>query len=422
MTIARFLVEQGHRVTVLTEVPNHPSGIVQPGFQGKLWVREQREGVDVLHLWVKTSSTKNFRTRLLFYLSYMVMAIIAGLLLPGRIDVIFANSPPLFVAVAGWVISLVRRVPFVMEVQDLWPESAVVLGELKNPRFIRWAEWFEEHCYQRASRIVAVTQGICNRLKVQGVSTAKVALIPNGSNIDLFRPDPGKGTGLRAQLGLQDKFVALYAGIHGLAQGLETLLEAARLLIDQPDIRFVFVGDGPKKSELLALKKSYGLTNLIMLPEQPLEQMPAYLSMADVAIVPLRKVDLFLGALPTKIFDAWACQKPTLIGVDGEARSVLEKVGAGMFVEPEQPQVLAQALLHLRGKPDLLAQMGLAGRQAVLKQYSLQAAARQVEAILIEVINQQRHPKQRNFLTEQEKVSHELESQDQASHSTHSTQ
>jgi glycosyltransferase involved in cell wall biosynthesis len=149
--------------------------------------------------------------------------------------------------------------------------------------------------------------------------------------------------------------------------------------------------------------------------------MPAYLSMADVTMVPLRKVDLFLGALPTKIFDAWACQKPTLIGVDGEARSVLEKIGAGMFVEPEQPQALAQALLYLRDKPDLLAQMGLAGRQAVLKQYSLQAAARQIETILIEVINQQRHPKQRNFLTEQEKVSHELESQDQASHSTHST-
>lgn len=391
LTIAQTLVEGGHQVTVLTEVPNHPSGIVQPGYQGKLWVREMRNGVDVLHLWVKTSPVKNFRTRIAFYLSYMLAAIIAGLLLPGRFDVIFANSPPLFVAVAGWAISLVRHTPFVMEVQDLWPESAVVLGELKNPRFIRWAEWLEERCYSRASRVIAVTQGIYDRLVARGLPASKIMLVPNGSNIEIFRPDPGGGARLRAELGLGGKFVAIYGGIHGIAQDLETLIEAARLLVDEPDIRIVFVGEGPQKEELLALKERYGLTNVLMLPGQPLERMRPYLSVADLALVPLRKVDLFLGARPTKMFDAWACQTPTLITIDGEAREMLEEVGAGVFVEPGNPEALANALLRLRDRPDELAQMGLAGRRAVLERYSLQASARQIEAILREVTGRQQY-------------------------------
>jgi glycosyltransferase involved in cell wall biosynthesis len=388
MSIARALARQGHRVSVLTEVPNHPSGIVQPDYRGKLCVRETRDEVDVLHLWVKASPAKNFRTRMAFYLSYMLAAIVAGLLLPGRFDVIFANSPPLFVAVSGWIISWVRRTPFVMEVQDLWPESAVVLGELRNPRFIRWAEWIEEKCYARASRVLAVTQGIHDRLVARGVPQSKVTLVPNGSNIEIFRPDRAGGARLRSELGLQGKFVALYAGIHGIAQGLETLIEAGRLLADRSDVRIVLVGEGPQKEELLAMKEHYGLSNVLMLPGQSLECMPAYLSMADVALVPLRKIDLFLGARPTKMFDAWACQKPTLITVDGEAREVLEAVGAGIFVEPENPQALANAILHLRDNAEQLTTMGLAGRRAVLERYSLQAAGQQVETIFREVLGE----------------------------------
>jgi len=386
MTVARTLVEQGHQVTVLTEVPNHPSGIVHAGYRGKLLVREMVDGVDVLHLWVKASPVKTFRSRMAFYVTYMLAAVMAGLLLRGRFDVIFANSPPLFVAVAGWIISLVRRTPFVMEVQDLWPESAVVLGELKNPRFIRWAGWVEERCYSRARRVIAVTQGIYDRLVARNVPESKVVLVPNGSNIDIFEPDPDGGARLRTELGLEGKFVAIYGGIHGIAQDLETLIEVARLLEDEPDVRIMFVGEGPDKDRLRALVERYGLTQLLMLPGQPLERMPAYLSMADVALVPLRKVDLFLGARPTKMFDAWACQTPTLITVDGEAREVLEKVGAGIFVEPENPRALADALLWLRDRSDELAQMALAGRRAVLERHSLQAAARQIEVVFREVI------------------------------------
>jgi glycosyltransferase involved in cell wall biosynthesis len=380
LAMARTLVEQGHHVTVLTEVPNHPSGVVQPAYRGKLWVREMRDGVDIVHLWVKTSPVKTFRSRMAFYLSYSLAAIVAGLLLPGRFDVIFANSPPLFVAAAGWILSVVCRTPFVMEVQDLWPESAVVLGELRNPRFIRWATWLEERCYRRASRIIAVTQGILERLVARGVPASKVVLVSNGSNTDIFRPDPDGGARLRAELGFEAKFVAIYAGIHGIAQGLETLIEAADLLAPHSDVRIVFVGEGPQKDELLALKERLGLTNLLMLPGQPLERMPAYLSMADVALVPLRKVDLFRGARPTKIFDAWACGLPVVLSVDGEARQVVESVGGGVFVEPENPQAIARALLSLRDDPGQRAEMGRRGQEAVERHYSLRAAAMTLEA------------------------------------------
>jgi glycosyltransferase involved in cell wall biosynthesis len=215
-------------------------------------------------------------------------------------------------------------------------------------------------------------------------------LAANGSNIDLFQPDPGAGAGLKAKLGLQEKFVVMYGGIHGVAQGLEIVIEAARLLQDQSAIQLVFVGEGPKKQELLALHDEYQLKNLLMLPGQPLERMATYLSMADAALVPLRKLDLFLGALPTKMFDAWACQTPTLISVDGEARQVLERVGAGVFVEPENPQAMATAIIDLKNRRDELRRMGLAGHNAVQAKYSLQASAKKIESVLQTVVGEER--------------------------------
>jgi glycosyltransferase involved in cell wall biosynthesis len=382
LTVARTLVEQGHQVTVLAEVPNHPSGVIHPRYRGRLWYRQELDGIDVLYLWVKTSQVKGFSSRMAFYLSYMLAAIIAGLLLRGRFDIMFANSPPLFVAVAGWLLSLIRRTPFVMEVQDLWPESAVVLGELNNPRYISAAEWVEEKCYRRAKKVIAVTEGIFDRLQARGVPSEKLVLAPNGSNIDIFRPDPEGASDLRADLGIEDKFVAIYAGIHGIAQGLEVLIESARKLEDQPDVCLVFVGEGPRKADLVALKNHYGLTNLLMLPGQPLERMPAYLSMADVSLVPLRKVDLFLGARPTKIFDAWACGCPVLISIDGEAREVVETVGGGIYVEPEDASAIAEAIIRLRDDPAERERMKKQGQDAVHRLYSLQAAASIIDETL----------------------------------------
>jgi len=380
--MAANLVKQGHQVTVLTEMPNHPTGIIHPTYRGKLLVREELDGIDVVRVWVKTSPNKTFITRMAFYLSYMVNATLRGLFLRGPYDVIFVNSPPLFTGAAGLALSYLRRTPLVFEVQDLWPESAVAMGELRNPRFIRWATWLEERCYARAKHIVAVTNGIYERLRERGYPESKLALIENGSNTDLFRPRPEEGARLRAELGLQDKFIALYGGIMGLAQDIETLIEAARLLVNEPDFHLILVGDGPRRAEIEKLVDAYQLPNLTLLPGQPLEAMPAFLSAADVAMVPLRDLDLFRGARPTKMFDAWACQRPTIVSIAGEAQRVLEEAQAGLAAEPENPQDIARAILALRDAPEQCRQYGLNGQRYVDAHYSLQAMARKLEQVL----------------------------------------
>ena len=340
--MARHLVTAGHKVTMLTEVPNHPSGIIPPEYAGRLYERGDLDGIDVIRVWVKTSPNKTFATRMMFYTSYMGNAALAGLTLArDRYDLIYATSPPLFVGGAALAMSYLRRIPFVFEVRDLWPESAVVLGELRNPRVISMAGTLEEMCYNRARHIVVVTEGIRQRLMERGFGP-KVALIPNGANTELFRPDPSGGAEVRAELGLTGKFVVLYAGIHGIAQGLETVLEAASMLSGTRDIHFLFVGEGPKKTDLFALRDRLGLTNVTMLAEQPRSRMPAFLSAADLALVPLRKLALFRAAIPSKMFDAWACGCPIVLGIDGEARQVLDRADAGVFVEPEEAEQNAE--------------------------------------------------------------------------------
>lgn len=377
--MAQGLLAAGHGVTMLTEVPNHPEGIIRPAYRGKFWAREQLEGLDVIRVWVKTAPVKTMRTRLAFYLSYMFNAALAGLLLArGRYDLLYATSPPLFVGGAALALSLLRRIPMVFEVRDLWPESAVALGELRSPRFIRWATWLEERCYARARRIVVVTAGIRERLAARGYGE-KLALIPNGANTDLFRPRPEAGRALRARLGLGERFIALYAGIHGVAQGLETVLQAAQLA---PDVHFLLVGEGPCKADLLRLKDDLRLPNLTMLDAQPREAMPDYLSAADVALVPLRKVEVFQGAVPSKMFDAWACGCPVALSIAGEARAILEQAGGGVFVEPEDAAALAAALQGLAGERARCREMGAAGRRFVEARYSRQAQARQLVELL----------------------------------------
>jgi glycosyltransferase involved in cell wall biosynthesis len=326
------------------------------------------------------------RTRLIFYLSYSVNAALAGLIRArGRYDVLYATSPPLFVGGTALALSRLRRIPLVFEVRDLWPESAIALGELKSPRFIRWSTWLEESCYRRARRIVVVTEGIRQRLIERGIPEEKLALIPNGANTDLFRPDPEAGLALRQELGMGASFLVIYAGIHGVAQRLETVLEAADRLSQDPRIKFLFVGDGPCKADLLRLKEERRIENVTMLDSQPRKAIPAFLSAADVALVPLRRLELFKSAVPSKLFDAWACGCPVLLGIDGEARKVMERAQAGLCVEPESAEALVDAIRICADDPERCRRFGASGRRFVEQYYSRQAQARRMVALLEEL-------------------------------------
>ncbi len=239
--------------------------------------------------------------------------------------------------------------------RDLWPESAVALGELSSPRAIAWAGKLEELCYNRASRIVVVTEGIRQRLIERGFPAGKLALIPNGANVDLFQRRPDLGQHFRAVHGLApEAFVAVYAGIHGIAQGLETLLRAAVDLRNDPAVRFVFVGEGPAKAELQTLRAKLDLDNVLMLPEQPRSVMPAILS------------------------------APLLLSIDGEARRTLESAQGGLYVPPEDPHALAEAIRALAAQPDRGRSLGQNGRRYTEQHHSRQAQARQLEILLKE--------------------------------------
>ena len=229
--MTRHLAGAGHDVAVITEVPNHPSGVIPARYRRKLYSREQMDGVDVVRVWVWASPDKSFRNRLKFYLSYAATAAMAGLALArGRYDLVYATSPPLFVGLAARAVAVLRRIPFVFEVRDLWPESATQLGFLQNPRVLRWATRLEEALYARSRRIVVVTEGIRRRLIDRGVPEEKLSLIRNGASPRILHAAVLPRSVAKAQLGLEGRFVALYAGVHGVAQGLEHVVRAADML------------------------------------------------------------------------------------------------------------------------------------------------------------------------------------------------
>lgn len=381
--MAGHMIRLGHQVTVIAEIPNHPSGVIPPEYRGKLYERTDLNGIDVIRVWVKTSPVKNFLNRMLFYLSYMFNAVLFGMLLArGHYNLIYASSPPLFVGGAALALSYFKRTCLFFEVRDLWPDFAVALGELSNPLAISLARKLEWACYRRACSIIVVTESYARKLIQRGVPSQKLVVIPNGANLDLFKYNPEGRQRLRKQLNLTNKFVIIYAGIHGIAQGLETVIEAAHQLQDHPDIHFLMVGEGPRKDDLEMLASQYQLENLTWIPEKSRETIPEYLSTADVALVPLRGLEEFKGVLPSKMFDAWACQRPVLLSVAGEARQLLDKAQGGLYIPPDNPSLLADAILQLKDSPQKRAHMGSSARAFTEKNFSRQVQAEKLVRLI----------------------------------------
>ncbi|HNT67038.1 MAG TPA: glycosyltransferase family 4 protein [bacterium] len=382
--MAHNLKSWGHQIVILTEMPNHPVGIVPAPYRRKWRVVERYRGLPVVRSWVFARPKKTFFTRMGFYLTFMASAAINGVFIRGGFDVVFATSPPFFVGLTGLLLSRFFNARFVFEIRDLWPRSAVELGELRNPRAIRLAEKLELFYYRKADRLIAVTQGIRDILLTTSVDPDKVALIRNGTNTRLFSY---AGAEKKTALGLQDKFVVLYAGILGIAQGMETLCRLVQRCKADPDLHFVFIGAGPLQEEVQTWRQQWELHNLSLLGQLPHREMPAYLSAADACLVPLKKNPLFLGALPSKMFDCMACERPVILSVDGEARTVLEKAGAGLYAEPDNVEALYRAVYTLKSMS--LAQrqaMGRSGRAFVENRFSRQQQARELEAVLLDLL------------------------------------
>jgi len=377
------LVRAGHEVTMVTEFPNHPTGVIPAHYRGKLFESTRTDGIEVLRTWVKASPSSSFSSRMAFYLSFSLMSVCAGVFKArGPFDLVYATSPPLFVGGAGLATAFLLRIPFVLEVRDLWPESAVTLGQLKSRALIALATLLEKTCYRQASHIVVTAQEMYDHFVDRGISADKITVVRNGSNTEAFRQDPGARRHMRSDLELEEYFVTLYVGLHGLAQDLDTLLNVAESLKeDHSEIRFVLIGDGPRKRKLQKDSEARALTNILFLPSQPMKRIPEFINAADVTLAPLMPPHL-RGAIPSKIFDSMACGVPVIVAAAGEAKQVVEEAEAGVAVEPGNTHALRDAILRLSMDPEIRASMGRNGRLAAETKYSRKRQALQLSELL----------------------------------------
>ncbi len=365
---ASRLAKRGHQVTVLTTVPNYPTGIIPPEYRGRAIQREVLDGVCVVRVWSYTSANKGFLRRILAHFSFGCLAPLLGEKAVGRPGVIIVQSPPLFDAIAARTLAWLKRCPFIFMVSDLWPESAIQLGVLRNPLLIKLSEWLEWSTYQQASLVWVVTEGIRSRLIQRGLPLERIFLLTNGVDAAKFRPFPQAQA--RAELGWDDRFTVLYAGTHGLSHRLTTVLDAAEQIRNRDDIRFVLAGDGAEKANLVAQAQRCGLKNITFLDPCPHNQVPLLLNAADICLVHVGKVPLFKGMLPIKMYEAMACARPILLAVDGEARRLAEQeAGAAIYVEPENATALVSAILYLREHPHLIEVLGQRGRALVEERF-----------------------------------------------------
>jgi colanic acid biosynthesis glycosyl transferase WcaI len=381
--LSRHWATAGHEVTVLTGFPNHPTGVVPPEYRHKfrrLVLREKTDGVNLVRTWLLPFPNRKAYERMLNYSSFCVSAASTGLFL-SRPDVVIATSPQLLVAVAGWWLARCKGVPFVFEVRDLWPESlaAVGMGDA-NSLLHRSLAKIAGFLYRRSGRVVVVTPAFADFLVEHWrVPRGKISVIENGVETKLFAPELFTGaarTGLRRELRAEGEFVVSYIGTMGVAHGLETIIAAAAELQGaNPEIIFLMIGEGSDKARIAALARERGLTNLRFVDQQPREKIPACICASDACLVLLKKTDLFKTVIPTKMLEFMSCARPVILGVDGQARAILEEARGGLVIEPEDSGALVKAIRYLAANPEVARTLGQNGRDYILRKFSRRHSA-----------------------------------------------
>lgn len=378
----REWVREGAQVTVITCAPNFPKGAVFAGYRNRLWQRETVDGIRVIRVWSYITANEGFIKRILDYLSFMVTSTVAALFVR-RVDVVIGTSPQFFTACAAWATGLLKRRPWVFELRDLWPESIKAVGAMQDSAAIRLLERLELFLYRKADRIVAVTHAFKDTLMRRGIDGGKIEVVTNGVDLASFRPMP-KDAALVRDLGLEGCFVAGYIGTHGMAHGLETLLEAAAALQRRPDaqdVRMIFLGHGAEKAALVAQSARMGLTNVRFVDSVPKSEVVRYWSLLDVSIIHLRKTDLFDSVIPSKLFECMGMAIPVLHGVPGESAAIVRREDVGEVFESSNAAQLEEVLVRVRTDPERMARYRANGPLAGRK-YNRTDLARRMLAIL----------------------------------------
>lgn len=370
-SLAKKFQEEGHDVRVIAEKSNHPEGVFFEGFENGLFIDQLYKGIPVTYSWVYARPEKSFLGRILFYVTFMLSAIVAALRVKGKFDIVCASSPPLFVGISGWIVALFKKARFVFDVRDLWPEVAVKMGELNNKIAITIAEKIENFLYNKADLITVVTKSFKKSISQKGISENKIDIVTNGTDPVLFYLDEAKQT-LRHKLGLQNSFLVSYIGNIGLAQGLDHIINAASLIQEKGlnNISFLIVGDGPKKDELKLESKEKSVINITFIDRVALNKAIEYMNASDVLLVPLADDPIYSQFIPSKLFDSMAAAKPILLSVNGESKSILEKAEAGVYYEAENERQLVDAIIWLKEHAEEAGIMAKNGRTFVKNNYS----------------------------------------------------
>lgn len=342
-------LKQGAEVTVITCNPNFPKGKLYPGYSNKIYQEESMDGIRVIRVWTYITPNRGTIKRILDYLSFALMSFFASIFI--KTDIIIATSPQLFTAVGGYLASVLKRRPWIMEVRDLWPESIQAVDAINNHLILKYLEKLVRFLYKSANCIVVVTDTFKSRISAEGINPDKIVVVKNGVNSQRYH-ELSIDLQLKYRLGLQDKFVVGYIGTHGLAHNLDFILHCAKHFKEQ-NTHFLFIGDGAHKERLKAKVEEECIHNVSMLDPVPRDMVPDYINLCDVALVPLKKSDTFKTVIPSKIFENAAMRKPILLGVEGEAQEIIENYRAGLCFEPENELDFIDKLTQLRENPEL---------------------------------------------------------------------
>lgn len=381
--LAVRLKNLGIDVSVLTAMPNYPQMKIYDGYEGKNYMYEEIEGIPVHRASIYLPKSKSIIQRLLNYFSFVYSSARVGKNKIGNIDVIMCESPPLFLGYSALYLKRKKNAKLIFNVSDLWPESAEKLGVVTNKWMLKLAYRLEEKLYRRSVLVTGQTQGICKNIN-ERFPNVKTYWLPNGVDVSYYNPNTVTGN-WRSENGFDEHDILfLYAGIIGLAQGLEIILQAAEKLKDNTHIKFILVGSGPEKEKLQTIKADKQLANVYFFDAVSKLQMPQIVQASDVSVIPLRKLDLFLGAIPSKIFENLAMEKPVILAVDGEARELFVNQGqCALYSEPENADDLVKNVLLLANDSNLRKLLGKKGRVYVEQSFNRNTIAQNFYTTLV---------------------------------------
>lgn len=380
--MSRHLAAAGHKVTIIASPVSYLTGGAEGGRIPWRSKQDGGTGVTILRAYTYPALHKSFAHRLLSFLSFMVSSFIIGLSVR-RVDLVWGTSPPIFQGIPALVLARLKGAKFLFEVRDLWPAFAVAVGVLSNPLLIRASEWLERFLYRAADQLLSNSPGFIEHIKDRGGKA--LAMVPNGADSGMFDPQ-GKGVEFRQTHDLADKFIALYAGAHGMSNDLDVLLDTAQLLNDKPNIALVLLGSGKEKSRLMQRAAEMSLSNLYFTDPLPKAEMRSALAAANACIAILKPIEMYKTVYPNKVFDYMAAGRPIVLAIDGVIRAVVENANAGIFCQPGNPQAIAETIIQIAQNPEQAGKMGISGRAYLKAHFERTNLAKDLEELLLRTI------------------------------------